>query len=60
MEDARANVIECPCGVLLEGESSDDVAAKAQVHAKETHDGPVVRAGAGHGAARLRHRPGEG
>jgi predicted small metal-binding protein len=38
MEDARANVIECPCGVLLEGESSDDVAAKAQVHAKETHD----------------------
>jgi predicted small metal-binding protein len=38
MEGAGANVIECPCGVLLEGESSDDVAAKAQVHAKQTHD----------------------
>lgn len=38
MEDARANVIECPCGALIEGGSSDDVAAKAQVHAKKTHD----------------------
>lgn len=32
------NVIECPCGAVINGESSDDVVAKAQTHAKETHD----------------------
>lgn len=38
MEDARAAVIECPCGVRLEATSTEEVAAQAQVHAKETHD----------------------
>ena len=33
-----AKIIECPCGALLEGESSEDVVAIAQTHAKETHD----------------------
>lgn len=31
-------VIECPCGAVIDGESSEDVVAKAQTHAKETHD----------------------
>lgn len=38
MAESRASVIECPCGAVLEGASSEDVVAKAQTHAKETHD----------------------
>ena len=34
----NAKVIECPCGAVINGESSEDVVAKAQTHAKETHD----------------------
>jgi len=33
-----AKVIECPCGAKVDGESTDDVVAKARDHAKETHD----------------------
>lgn len=31
-------VIECPCGAVIDGETDEDVVAKAQTHAKETHD----------------------
>lgn len=33
-----AKVIECPCGAVIDGESTEDVVSKAQTHAKETHD----------------------
>ncbi len=33
-----AKVIECPCGAMIEGSSDADVVAKAQDHAKSTHD----------------------
>lgn len=33
-----AKVIECPCGVIIDGEGDSEVIAKAQSHAKETHD----------------------
>lgn len=38
MSENIASVIECPCGAVIEGQSSTDVAGKAQAHAKETHD----------------------
>ena len=31
-------VIECPCGAIIEGSDDSDVVAKAQQHAKSTHD----------------------
>ena len=31
-------VIECPCGAIIEGSNDGDVVAKAQQHAKSTHD----------------------
>jgi hypothetical protein len=34
----NAKVIECPCGAVIDGETADDAVAKAQDHAKETHD----------------------
>ena len=37
MADAT-KVIECPCGAVIEGADTLDVVAKAQTHAKETHD----------------------
>lgn len=43
MTENRASVIECPCGAVVEGTSSEDVIAKAQVHAKETHDMDLSR-----------------
>ncbi len=33
-----AKVIECPCGAIIEGSDDNDVVAKAQQHAKSTHD----------------------
>ena len=33
-----AKVIECPCGAIIEGSDDRDVVAKAQQHAKSTHD----------------------
>jgi predicted small metal-binding protein len=38
MGENHASVIECPCGAVIEGKSSEDVVTKAQAHAKETHD----------------------
>lgn len=38
MVENRASVIECPCGAVIEGKSSEDVVAQAQTHAKDTHD----------------------
>lgn len=38
MDTGNAKVIECPCGVVLEGADSDDVVTKAQTHAKDVHD----------------------
>jgi hypothetical protein len=34
----NAKAIECPCGAVIDGESAEDAIAKAQAHAKETHD----------------------
>lgn len=31
-------IIECPCGVVLVGESEADVVDTARTHAKEVHD----------------------
>lgn len=31
-------VIECPCGVVLEGDGDSDVVGKAQTHAREVHE----------------------
>lgn len=31
-------VIECPCGVVLEGATSDEVVDAAQAHAQEAHE----------------------
>lgn len=33
-----AKVIECPCGAVINGASTNDVVSQAQTHAKETHD----------------------
>lgn len=31
-------VIECPCGAIIDGEDATTVIARAQSHAKTTHD----------------------
>lgn len=33
-----AKVIECPCGAIIDGTNDGDIVAKAQSHAKQTHD----------------------
>lgn len=33
-----ARVIECPCGVVLEGATTDEVVDAAQEHAQEAHE----------------------
>ncbi|REK22688.1 MAG: DUF1059 domain-containing protein [Actinobacteria bacterium] len=33
-----SKVIECPCGVILEGKGDDAVVVKAQEHAREVHE----------------------
>ncbi len=38
MDARNEKVIECPCGVVLRGASDKEVVAKAQEHAKATHD----------------------
>lgn len=35
---STAKVIECPCGVVIDGDGDDEVVSKAQQHAKTTHD----------------------
>ena len=37
-------VIECPCGVVIEGEGDDQVVAAAQKHATEVHEMDLTRA----------------
>lgn len=34
----KERIIECPCGVVLRGDSDDIVIAAAQSHAKTVHD----------------------
>ncbi len=36
--DEAGQLIECPCGTVLRGESLDRVVAVAQSHAKAVHD----------------------
>ena len=42
MTDAK-KIIECPCGTVVDGDSDDDVVAKAQKHATEIHDMELSR-----------------
>ena len=43
MAQSTMKIIECPCGVRLEGDSDDDVVAKAQTHARENHEMELSR-----------------
>ncbi len=38
MTGEHSKVIECSCGAVITGTSDDDIVAKAQKHAKATHD----------------------
>jgi predicted small metal-binding protein len=38
-----SKVITCPCGFVLRGENDDEVVAKAQQHAKDTHAMDLTR-----------------
>ncbi len=38
-----SKVLECPCGAVITGANDDDIVAKAQKHAKETHDMEMSR-----------------
>jgi predicted small metal-binding protein len=38
MGNTHSKVIECSCGAIITGSSDADIVAKAQRHAKETHD----------------------
>lgn len=33
-----ARIIECPCGVVLEGATTDEVVDAAQGHSREAHE----------------------
>ncbi len=39
----QKKIIECPCGVILEGQSDDAVVAAAMSHASEVHDMDLTR-----------------
>lgn len=39
----QKKVIECPCGVVLEGDDDDKVVSAAQAHASEVHDMDLTR-----------------
>lgn len=39
----QKKVIECPCGVIVEGQDDDAVVAAAQAHASEVHDMELTR-----------------
>lgn len=43
MAPPTVKVIECPCGVILEGTSDDDVVGQAQTHARQNHDMTLSR-----------------
>jgi predicted small metal-binding protein len=36
-------VINCPCGFVVEGESDDQLVARAQEHAKQVHQMDLTR-----------------
>jgi predicted small metal-binding protein len=36
-------IIECPCGTVLRGESDDEVVEAAQAHARTVHDMELER-----------------
>jgi len=38
-----AKVIECPCGVVLRGDSDEETIVSAQSHARENHDMDLSR-----------------
>jgi predicted small metal-binding protein len=42
MSDQK-KIIECPCGVILEGESDDAVVIAAMSHASKVHDMDLTR-----------------
>lgn len=43
MAHLSEKVIECPCGVRIEGRGNDDVVARAQEHARQNHDMDLSR-----------------
>lgn len=43
MPQETAKVIECPCGVLIEGATDDEVVERAQRHASATHEMELSR-----------------
>lgn len=49
---AAARIIECPCGFVLEGPTTDEVVDAAQGHAREAHEMELSRE-----AARSMARP---
>ena len=36
-------IINCPCGFVVKAENDDQLVAKAQAHAKETHQMDLTR-----------------
>ena len=36
-------IIQCPCGVVIEGQDDEDVVQKAQNHAREVHQMDLSR-----------------
>jgi predicted small metal-binding protein len=36
-------IIQCPCGVRIEGQDDEDVVQKAQTHAREVHQMELSR-----------------
>jgi predicted small metal-binding protein len=38
-----AKIITCPCGVVIRGQSDEDVVAQAQQHAKNVHQMELSR-----------------
>ena len=38
-----AKIIQCPCGVVIEGQDDEDVVQKAQSHARDVHQMELSR-----------------
>ena len=38
-----AKIIQCPCGVVIEGRDDEDVVTRAQAHAREVHQMELTR-----------------
>ena len=43
MAQPTDKVIDCPCGVRIEGRGDDDVITRAQQHARQNHDMDLSR-----------------